>query len=580
MFNRVYRLLIHLILLFAIAGFTSSNTCAQDHDILLCSSCHLTHNAAGGTLTGIAGNANLCISCHNPTGMASSLPLDNPDKAIPGTGGTSHAWDVLAINATYETNTTSDPEMVLRLPEGNIICSTCHDQHSGNTIPNYLRVSNAGDAMCKDCHSARDVGRYADDNINNKGSHPVGLAYPTSDSKYNDPPTGSVIIQDGNIECSSCHKVHYAETDDGYLLRQTNDDALCTTCHTYTSHESMGCKVCHQTHNTNKANIYMVKNTITTPGSGDKTVVFTAQSGANSGADGDATYDGVCEVCHTSTSYHKNDGTGASHNAGSNCVSCHPHEDSFAAAGCDDCHIATFPGWGTTDGHYSHTSKYSFQCSTCHYQYGSGGALEGTHPSGGNANVAFDPSGLVYRNGLDSNTPAYNANKSCSNVYCHSDGKSAFRGKDDTYTWSTRNIPSAIYTTTPVWTSVVGTISSCDACHSGLGNMISDYTITTPGPADPLPPDWGSHRSPPHKDNDRGLENNGWTAVNCFWCHNASAGSDGSPIYQGTYGTSYHVDGATYFDPRTVTNGGTMVNGTSYSYLGSNAHCGNGRQCW
>ena len=168
------KLLASILVLFVLIVFSTATTYAQNHVGLSCSACHLTHNAIGGVLTGVAGNANLCISCHNPTGTASNLSFDNSDKAIPGTGGTSHAWDVLAINSIYETNTTTDPEMLLRLPDGNIICSTCHNQHNSAPASPYLRVSNAGDAMCKDCHSARDIGRYIDDNTNNKGSHPVG----------------------------------------------------------------------------------------------------------------------------------------------------------------------------------------------------------------------------------------------------------------------------------------------------------------------------------------------------------------------------------------------------------------------
>lgn len=58
----------------------------------------------------------------------------------------------------------------------------------------------------------------------------------------------------------------------------------------------MDCLDCHQIHNTDKTNIYIIKNTITTPNSGDKTVVFTAETGTNSFADGDVTYDGFCEL--------------------------------------------------------------------------------------------------------------------------------------------------------------------------------------------------------------------------------------------------------------------------------------------
>ncbi|MBI5470904.1 MAG: proprotein convertase P-domain-containing protein [Ignavibacteriae bacterium] len=65
-------------------------------------------------------------------------------------------------------------------------------------------------------------------------------------------------------------------------------------------------------------------------------------SGPNSFADGDNVYDGVCEVCHTTTRYHRNNGTGQPHNNAANCVTCHPHSVGFSAAGggpaCLQCH--------------------------------------------------------------------------------------------------------------------------------------------------------------------------------------------------------------------------------------------------
>ena len=79
---------------------------------------------------------------------------------------------------------------------------------------------------------------------------------------------------------------------------------------------------------------------------------------------------------------------------------------------------------------------------------------------------------------------------------------------------------------------------------------------------------------------------NGWTVVNCFWCHNANNGDDGSPINQGTYGTSFHVDGTTYFDPRSVVSGGTILNNPTggiftYAFDGTKAHCAVGsKACW
>ncbi|MEN8261932.1 MAG: cytochrome c3 family protein [Nitrospirota bacterium] len=66
---------------------------------------------------------------------------------------------------------------------------------------------------------------------------------------------------------------------------------------------------------------------------GSKTVRFFNSTGSNSFADGDTSeYDGICEVCHTMTNHHQNDGTapgGQSHYDGQNCTECHFHVDGF-----------------------------------------------------------------------------------------------------------------------------------------------------------------------------------------------------------------------------------------------------------
>jgi len=301
-----------------------------------CNSCHLTHNSFGGAITAVNGNANLCMSCHNPTGSANLKPFTNAMKAVPGVSGNSHSWNSYSINAIYETNITTNSEMLSRLVSDTIICSTCHNQHL-QTYPPFLRASNNADSLCKNCHTIRDIKRYADNPLN-KGSHPVGIGYPSSDSRFFATPQNSMVLINSNVECSSCHKVHYAATNDGYLLRQTNDDNLCKSCHTYGNHQGMGCSDCHQTHNSDKTNIYLVKSNINTPNSGIKQVILTATSGQNSYADGDATFNGVCEVCHTATTYHKNDGSGAAHNSGVNCISCHPHDNAFIPIDCIGCH--------------------------------------------------------------------------------------------------------------------------------------------------------------------------------------------------------------------------------------------------
>ncbi len=108
------------------------------------SQCHVGHQAQGGTLTPAASNVNLCQSCHNPTGLAGDLSISTADKAVPGISGTSHAFDVAAENAAFGVVTPTDPEMAPRVVGGNVVCSTCHNQHRSNAAEGGTpRVGNA-----------------------------------------------------------------------------------------------------------------------------------------------------------------------------------------------------------------------------------------------------------------------------------------------------------------------------------------------------------------------------------------------------------------------------------------------------
>lgn len=327
-----------------------------------CSQCHITHTSPGMLLTNVVGNANLCMSCHNSNGSASQHPFSNAMKATPGVSGTSHNWDAPAVNSTFETNNPFNADMALRLPGGQIICSTCHNQHNPYVYPKYLRASNTGDAVCKDCHSARNVGTYAS-NHSNKGSHPVGVTFNPSDPRFLPTPANPFNYIDSKVECSSCHQAHYATSTDGNLLKATDNNVICTSCHIEKSptitldHEGMTCKTCHYTHSTDKSNIMMVRNNLVTPNSGTKTVVFNANTGPGNYADGNAPFDGICEVCHTSTDHYTNTGGGTSdarHNpASQTCTTCHPHNNAFyATTNCLDCHnaITDKPGVGPPGG--------------------------------------------------------------------------------------------------------------------------------------------------------------------------------------------------------------------------------------
>lgn len=669
---------------------------AINHD---CLGCHYRHGSTFDDLLQETPNYTLCRTCHDG---APGVNIDEADLPSGAGAKNTHAWGVSASSGLYGTNTPSTPAISARLDAGNIVCSTCHDAHSSNT--KLTVIDNSADLMCKDCHSNRNLGRYVDNISTNKGSHPVGLDYVPGGNYQNPAPTlasNQVGPKNGKIECSSCHSTHNATTTDGTLLRETMTSTVCKDCHTYKTHQTFDCLVCHQTHN--GTNIMLIRSTVNT-----YSVVFNSQGtdatpvqlASKSFSDGDGTRDGICEVCHTTTAYHTGDADdGTTHYDGQKCTGCHAHNDattSFPKPDCAACHDA-IPGH-TTNAHATHTvGKYTYACSTCHFNYGSGGSSEGSHPSS-SVNVAFDPSGLgagtswngttcsnvycheqggstptptwasgsittcnpchgvavsstvypatgthdrhcgaVYgfscitchgdtpanlyiapthvngtkdvnfdpnglatRNGLDPNTPAYNTGtKTCSSIYCHSSATTSQRGGDGTYSWGGPNGPAIVYATIPAWNS--GANVSCGIgpndgsgtwCHEGPSATESaaapNYFITAAVNGADINtnaqyPKTGSHapNRGAHYSNSQNLSGNGWNQVQCFWCHEVDGNNTATQNkQQGTYGTSLHVDGQTYFLPRWYSNGGTMVNTITYSYEGSAAHCGAGKTCW
>ncbi len=151
-------------------------------------------------------------------------------------------------------------------------------------------------------------------------------------------------------------------------------------------HHVEDCTVCHCLTSPNLANVCEV---ISTPNGGDREVVFVSRTGTNSFADGDAVYDGVCEVCHTQTNYHRHNGENPDpdpHYAGEDCIECHAHENEFSHGGGEDCiachgHDAGYEyapgevssGAGTYYSHSTHTEDDAddrkgpyLSCAACH----------------------------------------------------------------------------------------------------------------------------------------------------------------------------------------------------------------------
>jgi predicted CXXCH cytochrome family protein len=212
-----------------------------------CTQCHVVHGAPGGALTKTAGNANLCFSCHVSGEQAAAYELLSTEQAVQGVSGVHHRWD-----ATVPSPELIDTAMKNRLDgDTDLMCSTCHDQHSQSKTPfdptalgvagaygrHNQRLDNDANYMCRNCHFDRDVTSvksYTGSNL----SHPVNVSVPSASAKYHDGPrepngnyqttspqyigngtgdtnsTNNLILDpNGKVQCMTCHGVHFVDSD-------------------------------------------------------------------------------------------------------------------------------------------------------------------------------------------------------------------------------------------------------------------------------------------------------------------------------------------------------------------------------
>jgi predicted CXXCH cytochrome family protein len=226
-----------------------------------------------------------------------------------------------------------------------------------------------------------------------------------------------------NHSCDICHTLHNAPGQKLNSFAVVED--LCLSCHgpagtsvlkaeihtnkQNSSHAafSMTCMDCHNPHDDRKnvtggTNIKMVGSRldgtgnamVSTPNSGIRDVVFQSRgtdaggpslhSFADNDEDGNGTYDGSCEVCHTAASNHRNNSSGNhDHYTGQDCTSCHGHNGGFIAqgGGCTACHGSPQdkgdggPTRRAINGEFSLTSHHvsggtanDDDCSVCHYE--------------------------------------------------------------------------------------------------------------------------------------------------------------------------------------------------------------------
>ena len=215
----------------------------------------------------------------------------------------------------------------------------------------YLRQSDNMNANCYDCHADRldQMATHAPGG-GAKNSHPVSVQLKMTFGLHSTlmPATkGNAFLETGNtVVCTSCHQQHNSVSADGELQCETDSNQLCSDCHKtklygYSSAGSVNyhngpkhtsptvCLDCHTTHNSR--NILLIKNVI-------NGVLINFQNFSGAQSFGNDTGSSICEVCHTTTTYHLSDGSGTGHLTGKNCTSCHLHSTGFQPSGCNTCH--------------------------------------------------------------------------------------------------------------------------------------------------------------------------------------------------------------------------------------------------
>ncbi len=368
----------------------------------------------GGTVT--------CQDCHLGTGDVDDYTFSNF-----GSGMTMAQIDSTEWTSTGHGRTTGTYNVSGNAAAG-LSCEYCHDDtvaHGTSTNPfrlaNYNAGGNGWNDTCFACHQTGSTG-------------------------YDPDGAGPLALKNSTLKID---KYHY-----GTKHGATNDGgSLCFDCHD--PHGDSNIYMIHDNVTKDKADTYGTPSTTGAP-------VFTANTTGTDYAKSSAPFNGVCNVCHTTTN-HYTSSSGDGHNSGTKCTTCHTHSgdttvdgNAFSPQGgaCNACHgypptigdgKAYMDGVGESKGahtqHVNHLlnltgytldpqndsfgdAKWQAICGTCHY-----GATHETNLAGQTDNSSarhiqvdpqyqFDPVNLPTYNGVPGTSSTVNL-KSCSSVRCH-----------------------------------------------------------------------------------------------------------------------------------------------------------------
>jgi hypothetical protein len=122
------------------------------------------------------------------------------------------------------------------------------------------------------------------------------------------------------------------------------------------------------------------------------------KTGTNSFADGDTTYNGVCEVCHTQTIFHTNNASSDhTHYAANNCMLCHSHTEGLKGSGdCIACHSSSITGraaitpqFNANSHHVQGVTLTNAHCYQCHWEAKPDGSLNNDYHMSGKVDLVI-----------------------------------------------------------------------------------------------------------------------------------------------------------------------------------------------
>lgn len=220
-----------------------------------CGRCHSLDGSPDGGMLTSAGQENICLSCHMPSGRAMNSVV------VGGHKGESHPWGVPASSPPGVPGPAPGSELSLHLDNGNIRCGTCHNPHdSAGPDAQYLRATVKDGALCAQCHTevaewqhAGHADSHAEAFVHYDWSLPNRAACRKchSGNGYIDSTKGLPAAQQNGsfrvLDCVVCHSVHGAPQDAELLrthdsvtipavgqdltLNNLGPSATCYTCH-------------------------------------------------------------------------------------------------------------------------------------------------------------------------------------------------------------------------------------------------------------------------------------------------------------------------------------------------------------